>query len=1478
MSNKVWISSKTNAWELGNLIKDNLDGTLTVEGSDGKKNLPKAEVFRTDPSHFEDTDDLCSMNHLSEAPLLDCLRRRFIKDRIYTTTGDVLISVNPYKRIPGLYDSIVKYLDVPEDGELDATATPPHVYKIANFALVELLYGKRSGFDKNTPSNQSIVVSGESGAGKTEASKHVMNFLIAADQEIKSTPTNNNVQEDLGDAIKKVLVESNIIFEAFGNSKTLRNDNSSRFGKYIKLQYSSDNRIISAYTETFLLEKSRLMNVGAGERNYHVFYQFLRGNKDVALANRLYLKSPEKFKMLLDLNGTALPSDQDSLYDELLQALETLGCSKAEIEALWSLLAALLHIGNMSCTVLSDGEIEVPESQENASYDVGHVRIHSPTIPLEALTEILGISNELFVSRLTTQRVKISTRRSVTIKRLNEIDIMNNIAALIKWVYSCLFSWLIKKINFAHCSVSSDSTKAVKFIGILDIFGFEILQTNSFEQLCINYTNERLQQQFNEYVFDREQDIYRKEGLDWTSIAYKDNQHVIDLIGKKPTGLLIILEGQGMLNRGAADEGALVSSFNQTHDKNNTAYVKSRFGTDGKFTIRHFAGEVTYLVTGFMEKNNDSLQEDLMELMICSSNQFVQNAIVAVGLDSPPLQGELGFIDQINQDKVVKSAGNLSMSARPGGAPPEDTKKRIASTGRRTSLVASDGGGKKLAATVTVSFQFRSQLDMLLVTLRATSPHYIKCVKPNTNKIPGQFDPFMVLEQLRYSGALEVVRIRQEGFPICLSFINFYETFDILAFKRGWIKSSDCTSEQAKEYTTTLCSESLIFKQDYQIGNTKVFMRTESYERMYQAMMRFVSKKITKFQTFFRCKSARHQYKAKRHATLLLQAKIRMFIQRSKYNRLITERIEARERERKRIEEERRISNLNYEKRINELHASCLAGDIENVKALLKVHPEDYTSRNNNDKNCTVLHSALKSGNLQLIRFLNPSNEDLHIKDEDGNSAVHQVILTYRSNILDVLRYLCTVAEGTNDLPLDLNQMSLRPKHNSDLPKPPKSITSTQSVPPEDALEDVQIDSISPNTELKSGWLSKRGESSLWRKRWVVLTTEALMYFRNPKDQIPRDTLSFSTKNDLQIERSPTKATAIDIHINHQSIQKKRDRISLMADSEQEMQIWLTLLKAAAGVESKSLRPIASTSANTKAKPFITQKPSARASIFQLTNNSRQTALHLLAQYEAPEFAQTGSELTKDDALVLIFWLISNHCPLNTFDHLGYTPLQIAVEKNHVELSGLLAKHGADPEARLYGQATKRRSIDMTNSQDFQTMLKNAYTSFEARGTNGSFLSLPPRLRGYHYLSICFYKFDIFISDDFIPPSNPRQHAIKVSTHNKNNLLVEAPQISPSPLIRAPEGIDKQTALWLETYHLQFPLDNLQDHSYVVFEFIHKEDGDDEAETLATAKFELDFSTISSEPIIIPFYSTDPKNNNMVHSKLSAEVIITKRK
>lgn len=564
---KVWVPNKDTAWELvdilsvGNETKED-EKTLTVTmpvpaegGGAGRlrtsESILKKQTHVHDPSHSVDAallNDLCAFNHLHEAPMLDGLHRRYKKDLIYTNiSNSVLVSINPYKHIPALFDSVQPYLDNTESskatksvaGAAEPPVVPkPHVFTIANQAFAEMSNKASMGTSKSHIRNQSIVVGGESGSGKTEAAKYALHYLLQADiahqkaVDALNQQTLNTVFAGMStsgakggskrpavpkyDAISSVITPGSVIFETFGNAKTLHNDNSSRFGKYMKLQYGADHGLVSAYTETFLLEQSRLITIGEHERNYHVFYALLNSatattktgistaapNSSYEGLNTLKLTSPAEFKILCDSAGKVSPSARETNLDTLSAALSAVGCSAEEQGEIWSILAALLHLGNITCESIIDHD--KPQVDENYS----HVDLLSPSMPLSTLTFLLGVSSLTFEARVLTQRVQVGNRDSIHIKQLDAKDVANNIHALIKWIYSALFDWVVKKINSSHTSQARSSEKPVSFIGILDIFGFEILEKNSFEQLCINYTNECMQQMFYQHVFDREQQLY----------------------------------------------------------------------------------------------------------------------------------------------------------------------------------------------------------------------------------------------------------------------------------------------------------------------------------------------------------------------------------------------------------------------------------------------------------------------------------------------------------------------------------------------------------------------------------------------------------------------------------------------------------------------------------------------------------------------------------------------------------------------------------------------------------------------------------------------------------------------------------------------------------------------------------------------------------------------------------------------------------
>jgi myosin heavy subunit len=689
----------------------------------------------------------------------------------------------------------------------------------------------------------------------------VMTFLTFAN----STCTHS--AEGFGDRIKKIILESSLLFESFGNAKTVRNDNSSRFGKYIKLQYEgNENKLVSAHTETFLLEKSRLVSVGKGERNYHVFYQLIRGLKQSSpgLAASLKLHSVDMFSILTEGGCTLVTDEEDDVRDfqVLQQALETLGCTTEEITHIWSICACVLHLGNMNCE--SGGSDNIPCTLTPKSAELG--------MSIKEIAKILGADCQLLIKGITEVRLQAAKRSSVNTKILSATDAKNNIYALVKWLYKRMFDWIVRKVNHSHHSVADDfnSSKShaaqvsSKFIGILDIFGFEILGVNSFEQLCINYTNERLQQQFNEHVFVLEQQEYAREGLDWKSISYRDNQHVIDLISKKPTGLLIILEEHGMMNR-KPDDVALLNSFNQTHDKVQTAYQKSRFGND-RFIVKHFAGDVTYTVDGFLVKNNDSLQDGLSEVIYMSDSVFLTNMLIAedgsVPLVLKPGPGFVPLRDENGEPVETNLTGQTAAGA-------VDNKR----------------ASKKMAATQTVSFSFRGQLDKLMSTLRSTHPHYIKCIKPNALKAPNVFTAPLVMEQLRYSGVLEVVRIRREGFPTKVPFIDFYTQYTILAHGKGWESPETVSAANAKNYCSILLSENMP-RGSYQVGNSFVFLGHDAHGRLLEAINAFFMRRARTIQARVRRNQAVKDYANTRRLLVIVATFVRMSVFRARFKKI----------------------------------------------------------------------------------------------------------------------------------------------------------------------------------------------------------------------------------------------------------------------------------------------------------------------------------------------------------------------------------------------------------------------------------------------------------------------------------------------------------------------------------------------------------------------------------------------------------------
>lgn len=784
----VWIPSDQFVWKTGNVINDDSTSkcySVKSDDEDTVLSVSYKDTWEVDSSHRDySSENVCSIQRIHEAPLFDCLKQRFLCGNVYTFAADVLISFNPYKNISAHYGGPCDYLNKRTNKDSrpygDGKQQKPHAYAIANNALQAMLNPDDSGIF-----NQSVLISGESGSGKTETSKFVLDFLIQANIALNAdgedahgqsanhrkistghfvlSPITKAVQSE---DVKTMLIKSSMIFESVGNAKTVRNDNSSRFGKYMKLEFSRKNQLVSSFTQTFLLEQARIVALGEGERNYHVFYRMVRGlqHADAPTASRLHLRSIDDFNILTEGKCTIITTASDDVveYFILVEALSAIGCSSEEIGTLWDLLASLLHLGNV--TFVADSDLEERP-----------VKVVCPLMELSGIAGIVGVEEFLFLQSLTIQKVKVPNRASIHFKNLTPESAKNNSFAMIKWIYRCLFSWLVRKANYAYSTVAFESehdNEVAKFIGILDIFGFEILGRNSLEQFFINFTNERLQQQFNEHVFLLELQEYREEEVQFPFFTQCDNQHVIDMINRKRTGLFAILEEHSVLNANRQpDDEKLLQSFDAAHHGKSSSYEKGRFGRDG-FAIKHFAGSVSYSIAGFLARNNDSLQDDLAELMSTSTSTLLQSAM---GLHRRVCPGDVGYIPHSTRDENGIPDDIRAAAVKLGGSDPvqggaEDRAGGVAGArfGRQSFVALTPG--KSAAASnretskafATVSYRFRTQLDSLMKTLQTTKFHNIKCIKPNGTKSPHEFDAPLVMQQIKYSGILELVRIKQE--------------------------------------------------------------------------------------------------------------------------------------------------------------------------------------------------------------------------------------------------------------------------------------------------------------------------------------------------------------------------------------------------------------------------------------------------------------------------------------------------------------------------------------------------------------------------------------------------------------------------------------------------------------------------------------------------------------------------------------------
>ncbi|RHZ20465.1 hypothetical protein DYB37_000460 [Aphanomyces astaci] len=569
IGSRVWVPDAKVLWRVGEVTAVLDGGVVDVfvpESPDDKHQvLAASAMLGFDPSHLMDHADIAQMNNMHEAPLMSVLHRRYLIDAIYTFTTDILISINPYKSIPMLYD-IAGFMAASKT-KLDCELKSPHLFSIAEKAYRDMRLGKQ----RDTA--QSIVVSGESGAGKTEASKHIMKYLAVASRQAdeSSKGVGHAATTSLHEKIEECVLLSNFVLESFGNAKIL---------------YDQDGRMCGVSIKHFLLEKTRIVLPETNERNYHVFYQMLAGLDALELAE-LELVAPDEYEYLTSGNCIGIDGVDDAAdFCGLRTAMDKLGFTSATQRELFQVLAAILKLGNASFVPVH------PQDREACQF--------APEVPLEKIAQLLGVQAADLEQKMTTQTT-VTGRGSILHMKLTCDQAQHAKHAFCKFIYGEMFNYLIGRMN----STSAEFVKSKSFIGILDIFGFEVMPVNSFEQLCINFANEMLQQQFNKHIFVLEQEC-------------------LDLIQKPPSGIMPLLDEQIMLKRKTTDR-QLLTIYHQTHLEKHANYAKPRFESDD-FVIKHYAGDVMYCINGFIGKNNDNLHEDLMDLLRARSTFVVRDA------------------------------------------------------------------------------------------------------------------------------------------------------------------------------------------------------------------------------------------------------------------------------------------------------------------------------------------------------------------------------------------------------------------------------------------------------------------------------------------------------------------------------------------------------------------------------------------------------------------------------------------------------------------------------------------------------------------------------------------------------------------------------------------------------------------------------------------------------------------------------------
>ncbi|XP_072749225.1 myosin-IIIb isoform X1 [Anoplolepis gracilipes] len=754
-------------------------------------------------------DDLAALDMLSEEAIVDQLQHRYEQTQIYTYIGDILVAVNPFTNL-GLYTGI-------EQKRYKGQArsdNPPHIFAVADAAYQALLHQRQ---------NQAIVISGESGAGKTESANLLLKQLVYL-----SKAPNRNLEER--------ILQINSIMEAFGNATTGINANSSRFGKYLDLTMTKGGKVTGARISVYLLEQSRVIAQAEGERNFHVFYYMYDGLEADNRLSEFYLDSTlRRYHRYLTHYSHTSQTHIDK-FQQLKMGFKVLGFQDSEVDTVYRVLAAILHLGDIEFA-----EVASQDNTDNKSRVID-------TIPLQRVSKLLGVEQNDLLEALTSNSVMT---RGETITRNNTVaEARAARDAMAKGLYGRLFDWMVNQINCLLCFSRSPNYEPLA-IGLLDIFGFENFPRNSFEQLCINIANEQIQYYFNQHIFTWEQQEYMAEGIPVDLVEFSDNRPVLDMLLSKPMGLLALLDEESRFPR--ANNRSLIEKFHNN--------IKSKFYVRPKsdavcFAIHHFAGRVVYQAEGFLEKNRNFLPPEVIQLVRQSQYDMVRF------LFQCPITKTGNLYSALQENDSRKSQSN------------QNTKERYSSRG-----LASQSRAQQ-----TVSTYFRYSLMDLLQKMVSGSPQFVRCIKPNDSRSPRFFDKDKVVKQLRYTGVLETIRIRQNGFSHRIPFNEFLKRYCFLAF--GYDERVVASRDNCRLLLIRLKMDG------WALGKTKVFLKyyhVEFLSKLYEEQL----KKIIMVQACVRRWLAKIKFKKQKWqfavSVVTLQRHIRGWLSRKRTREMLTQ-------------------------------------------------------------------------------------------------------------------------------------------------------------------------------------------------------------------------------------------------------------------------------------------------------------------------------------------------------------------------------------------------------------------------------------------------------------------------------------------------------------------------------------------------------------------------------------------------------------